>query len=225
MIQIPKLSYTYDFPHPSSATEDGIVAYGGDLSPSRLMRAYREGIFPWYLQNDPILWWSPNPRLILSLEDFKLRKSLQKRRKHFEVKIDTNFEAVVNACAKTPRSGQKESWILPDIHEAYTTLHHLGHAHSVEAYQDGVLVGGLYGVSVGAVFCGESMFSHVNDASKVAFALLVEKLKEWGYEMIDAQVPTEHLKSLGAIEVHRDFFLTKLELYRDKDISNEAWII
>ncbi len=223
MISIKKLSYTLEFPHPNEATEDGIVAYGGDLSPSRILKAYREGIFPWYLENDPILWWSPNPRLILHVDDFILRKSLKKRRKHFEIKIDTAFEAVVSGCAKTPRKGQNESWILPDIHEAYTTLHHLGNAHSIEAYYKGELVGGLYGVAVGAMFCGESMFSTVNDSSKVAFAFLVEKLKEWGFEMIDAQVPTEHLKSLGAQEVHREYFLERLYALRDKDVSANAW--
>ncbi len=223
MMSIKKLSYTLEFPHPNEATEDGIVAYGGDLSPSRILKAYREGIFPWYLENDPILWWSPNPRLVLHVDDFILRKSLKKRRKHFEIKIDTAFEAVVSGCAKTPRKGQSESWILPDIHEAYTTLHHLGNAHSIEAYQEGELVGGLYGIAVGAMFCGESMFSTVNDSSKVAFAFLVEKLKEWGFEMIDAQVPTEHLKSLGAQEVHREYFLERLYALRDKDVSANAW--
>ena len=222
---IPKLSITLDFPHPREANEDGIVAYGGDLSPSRLLKAYREGIFPWYAKGDPILWWSPNPRLVLYLEDFKLRKSLQKRRKHFEIKIDTHFEAVIESCAKTPRKEQLGSWILPEIQEAYNTLNYMGYAHSIEAYQEGKLVGGLYGVANGAMFCGESMFSHVNDASKVALAFLVEQLKRWGFELIDAQVPTEHLKSLGAREVHRDTYLAELYRLRDKEVDERAWKI
>jgi len=207
-----RIRYELSFPHPNQADENGIVAFGGDLSPSRLMLAYRSGIFPWYSAGDPILWWSPDPRLILNLEDFKLRKSLRKRLKQFEIRFDTAFGEVIRACAATPRPGQKGSWILPEIVEAYEELHAMGYAHSVEAWQDGKLVGGLYGVAVGGMFCGESMFAHVNDASKAAFAALVEHLKSRGFEMIDAQVPTEHLKSLGAIEVDREYFLDRLSL-------------
>ena len=199
------------FPHPSQANEDGILAYGGDLIPSRLMLAYRSGIFPWYSQGDPILWWSPNPRLILNLDDFKFRKSLKKRMKHFEVRFDTAFSEVIRRCASKPRPGQVGSWIIPEVIEAYEVLHGMGAAHSVEVYQDEVLVGGLYGVVVGGVFCGESMFADVNDASKVGFATLVMHLKLWGFDFIDAQVPTQHLKSLGAIEVDRDYFLSRLK--------------
>ena len=220
---IAKLDYSHNFPHPNSADEDGIVAFGGDLNPTRLYKAYREGIFPWFTVGDPILWWSPDPRLILNLDDFKLRKSLKKRMKHFEVRFDTAFEEVLQNCAKAERPGQLGTWLQPDLIEAMTSLHALQQAHSVEAYYEGELVGGLYGVSVGAVFCGESMFALKNDASKVAFAVLIEKLKEWGYAFVDAQVPTEHLKSLGAIEVYRDFFLDKLMANRDKSVSEEAW--
>lgn len=198
------------FPHPSRADEDGILAFGGDLSPERLLLAYRSGIFPWYSQHDPILWWSPDPRLIMNLDDFKLRKSLKKRMKYFDVTFDNNFAEVIRRCSSKFRPGQRGSWIVPDVIEAYTKLHELGHAHSVEVYQEGILVGGLYGVVVGGVFCGESMFADVNDASKVGFATLVSHLKVWGYDFIDAQVPTEHLKSLGAIEVDRDYFLSRL---------------
>jgi len=193
---IPRLPHHLAFPDPRCASEEGIVAYGGDLSPSRLMFAYRMGIFPWYGPGDPILWWSPNPRLILELDEFRLRRSLRKKLKDFEICFDTAFSQVIRECASVPRRGQKGSWIVPEMIEAYETLHALGHAHSVEAYREGLLVGGLYGVCVGGVFCGESMFAHVSDASKAAFAALVDKLKEWGFAFIDCQVPTEHLKSL-----------------------------
>jgi leucyl/phenylalanyl-tRNA--protein transferase len=220
---IPKLNYYLAFPDPRTASPEGIVAYGGDLSPSRLMMAYRHGIFPWYSAGDPILWWSPNPRLILELNDFKLHRSLRKKIPHFTIRFDTAFSEVIRACSNTPRRQQKGSWIVPEMVEAYEALHALGYAHSVEAYLDGVLVGGLYGISVGKVFCGESMFAAVTDASKVAFAVLIEKLQEWGYSFIDCQVPTTHLKSLGAIELPRDIFLQKLQSYSDEEVSVRAW--
>lgn len=207
---IPKLTYHLSFPNPLDASEEGVVAYGGDLSPSRLMLAYRSGIFPWYSAKDPILWWSPDPRLILELDDFKLARSLRKKIPHFEVRFDTAFSQVIRECSTAPRQGQNGSWIVPEMIEAYEELHALGYAHSVEAYQEGILVGGLYGVSVGGVFCGESMFAKVSDASKVAFAVLVNRLWEWGYDFIDCQVPTNHLKSLGAKEVSRKEFLFRL---------------
>jgi len=207
---IPQIRYELVFPDPESADENGIVAFGGDLGPSRLMLAYRSGIFPWYSEGDPILWWSPDPRLVLHLDDFILRRSLNKRLKHFEIRFDTAFEEVMRRCAKTPRPGQTGSWILPEMIEAYSVLHGMGYAHSVEAWQEGRLVGGLYGVAVGGMFCGESMFSEVSDASKAAFAALVEHLKAKGFSLIDAQVPTAHLKSLGAVEVPRRRYLEML---------------
>jgi len=207
---IPKLTYHLSFPNPLEASEEGIVAYGGDLSPSRLMLAYRLGIFPWYSAKDPILWWSPDPRLILELDDFKLTRSLRKKIPQFEIRFDTAFSHVIRECSTAPRPGQSGSWIVPEMVEAYEELHALGYAHSVEAYQNGVLVGGLYGVSVGGVFCGESMYAKVSDASKVALAVLVKYLREWGYDFIDCQVPTPHLKSLGAKEVSRKIFLQRL---------------
>lgn len=207
---IPKLTHQLSFPNPLNASEEGIVAYGGDLSPSRLMLAYRSGIFPWYSVNDPILWWSPDPRLILELDDFKLRCSLRKKIPQFEIRFDTAFSQVIHECSSVPRHGQNGTWIVPAMVEAYETLHALGYAHSVEAYQNGILVGGLYGVSVGGIFCGESMFAKVSDASKVALAVLVKYLREWGYDFIDCQVPTNHLKSLGAKEVSRKDFLQRL---------------
>jgi leucyl/phenylalanyl-tRNA--protein transferase len=220
---IPKLTYHLSFPDPSTATPEGIVAYGGDLSPSRLMMAYRNGIFPWYNAGDPILWWSPNPRLILNLCDFKLHRSLRKKIPQFEICFDTAFTQVVRECSKIPRRQQMGSWIVPEMIEAYEVLHSMGYAHSVEAYQDGELVGGLYGVSVGKVFCGESMFAIVSDASKVAFAILVEKLQKWGYVFVDCQVPTAHLKSLGAVEISRNVFLKQLSTYLNESVSQSAW--
>lgn len=220
---IPKLSYHLFFPSPLSASPEGIVAYGGDLSPSRIMMAYRNGIFPWYSAGDPILWWSPDPRLILELDDFKLHKSLRKKIPRFEIRFDTAFSEVIRECANIQRGEQRGSWIVPEMIEAYEVLHALGYAHSVEAYQDGLLVGGLYGVSVGKVFCGESMFARVSDGSKVAFSVLVDHLKKWGYSFIDCQVPTVHLKSLGAVEVSREIFLEKLANYSNENVSAGAW--
>lgn len=208
---IPRLTYQLSFPNPLLHTsEEGIVAYGGDLSPSRLMLAYRMGIFPWYSINDPILWWSPDPRLILELGDFKLSRSLRKKISQFEIRFDSAFSEVIRECATAPRRGQNGSWIVPEMIEAYENLHALGYAHSVEAYHNGALVGGLYGVSLGKVFCGESMFAKVSDASKVALAILVEYLKRREFDFIDCQVPTAHLKSLGAKEISRSVFLERL---------------
>lgn len=220
---IPKLTYNLSFPDPRSASPEGIVAYGGDLNASRIMMAYRMGIFPWYGMNDPILWWSPDPRLILELDEFKLHKSLRKKIPHFEIRFDTAFARVIHACGEMNRPGQKGSWIVPEMIEAYEVLHGMGYAHSVEAYQEGILVGGLYGVSVGRVFCGESMFAKVSDASKVALAVLIERLREWGYDFIDCQVPTDHLKSLGAKEVSRDEFLGRLGISLDESLSDTVW--
>ena len=211
-MHIPQLNkYSLQFPNPRDANEDGIVAWGGDLNPSRLIRAYQNGIFPWYSHNDPIIWWSTNPRLIMELNDFKRSKSLKKSMKKFEYKFDTNFKEVMKNCSTVPREGQDGTWISKDIIEAYSVLYDMGYAHSVESYFEGKLVGGLYGVVVGGVFCGESMFAKKSDASKAAYAVLVEHLKKWGYDFIDCQVPTPHLKSLGAKEVHREYFLMRLE--------------
>lgn len=210
-MNIPQLNkYKLSFPHPNEANQDGILAWGGDLNHSRLIRAYQNGIFPWYSKGDPIIWWSPNPRLIMELDDFKLSRSLTKSMKKFEYKFDSNFVEVMKNCASTPREGQNGTWIQADIIESYEVLYGMGIAHSIESYQDGRLVGGLYGVVVGKVFCGESMFAHVSDASKSAYAVLIKHLTHWGYDFIDCQVPTSHLKSLGAKEVSREYFLERL---------------
>jgi leucyl/phenylalanyl-tRNA---protein transferase len=220
---IPQLNkYQLNFPHPSYATEDGILAWGGDLNPSRLIRAYQNGIFPWYAKDEPILWWSPDPRLIMELNDFKLSRSLKKSMKKFEYRFDTNFVEVMKKCASTPRRDQEGTWIQEETIEAYKVLHGMGIAHSIESYHNGVLVGGLYGLSIGKVFCGESMFSNMSDASKAAYATLIKHLKIWGYDFIDCQVPTEHLKSLGAKEVTRDYFLKRLHKV-NMDIIEHRW--
>ncbi|WP_297430924.1 leucyl/phenylalanyl-tRNA--protein transferase [Sulfurimonas sp.] len=208
---IPQLNkYSLSFPNPRDANEEGIVAWGGDLNPSRLIRAYQNGIFPWYSNQDPILWWSTNPRLIMELDDFKLSKSLKKSLKKFTYKFDTNFEKVMRCCATTKRAGQEGSWINEELMESFNVLHGMGIAHSVESYQNGELVGGLYGLTIGKVFCGESMFTYKSDASKAAYYMLVKHLKKWGYDFIDCQVPTTHLKSLGAKEISRNEFLKRL---------------
>ncbi len=208
---IPQLNkFELTFPHPNDANEDGIVAWGGDLNHSRLIRAYQNGIFPWYSKDDPIIWWSPNPRLIMELNDFKLSRSLKKNLNKFTYKFDTNFLEVIHRCGSKERKNQDGTWIQKEIIEAYEVLHGIGIVHSIESYQNDKLVGGLYGVVIGKVFCGESMFADVADASKAAYAVLVKHLKKWGYEFIDCQVPTEHLKSLGATEVSREYFLQRL---------------
>ncbi len=224
-MNIPQLNkYDLNFPDPNNANRDGILAWGGDLNPSRLIRAYQNGIFPWYSSGDPIIWWSPNPRLIMELDDFKLSKSLKKSMKKFDYKFDKNFEEVMQKCKSTPRNGQDATWISDEIIEAYFTLHGMGIAHSIESYQNGELVGGLYGVVIGKVFCGESMFSIVNDASKSAYAILIKHLQEWGYDFIDCQVPTDHLKSLGAKEVNREYFINRLKKVNIENINNN-WIV
>ena len=222
---IPQVNkFNLDFPDPSSANEDGIVAWGGDLNPTRLLKAYQSGIFPWYAKDEAILWWSPNPRLIMELDDFKLSRSLKKSMKKFTFKFDTDFVKVMKKCAGTERSGQDGTWINDDTIESFEVLYGMGIAHSVETYLNDKLVGGLYGLVVGKVFCGESMFAEESDASKSAYAILIAHLKEWGYEFIDCQVPTNHLKSLGAKEVHREYFLERLANVRHDYIDN-LWYI
>ncbi len=210
---IPPLSQSYSFPNPRLASDEGLLAYGGDLSSCRLLTAYRKGIFPWYSEGDPILWWSPNPRLLLYPTKFKMRKSFRRvlRSGKFSVSFDKRFEEVIGHCSSIYREGQAGSWIVSEIVEAYTRLHKEGFAHSVEVYQDGILVGGLYGLSMGKAFFGESMFSLCADASKVAFKALSDVLASRGYDFIDCQMQTEHLVGLGAEVVSRDIFLDALE--------------
>jgi leucyl/phenylalanyl-tRNA--protein transferase len=208
------------FPHPSLADEDGLLAIGGDLSPDRLILAYANGIFPWYSEGQPILWWSPNPRLVLFPEKFKVSKSLQQsiRNKKYTVAFDQNFEAVILKCAASARPEQDGTWISEEMIEAYVKLHELGFAHSVETIMDGKLVGGLYGVSLGRIFYGESMFFTERDASKVALFYLVEKLESWDFLAVDAQQDTEHMRSLGAETIPSEEFLKLL----DKSLAYET---
>lgn len=205
----------FTFPNPKEATNHGLLAWGGDLSVGRLLEAYENGIFPWYSKDDPILWWSPNPRLLLFPDELRVTKSLKKSRKKFEIRFNTNFKEVISTC-KDLRS---DTWISEEMKEAYISLHVEGFAKSVECYQDDKLVGGLYGVQIGSVFCGESMFSKVSDASKVALWELCEVMKQKGGDFIDCQMPTEHLLSLGARVVAREDFLEMLRICRDKKVK------
>jgi leucyl/phenylalanyl-tRNA--protein transferase len=222
---ITELGADYIFPNPRHASDEGLLAFGGDLSTTRILKAYRKGIFPWYNADDPILWWSPNPRALLFARNFKVSKSFAKTIKSglFEVKFDHDFSSVIKACATTPREGQHGTWILPEIQEAYKELHEMGYAHSVESYIDGKLVGGLYGISMGKAFFGESMFSWHSDASKIALRALSEVLEKNGYDFVDCQLPTDHLMSLGATEVNRDDFLDLLKVTLQKPSIIGSW--
>lgn len=202
------------FPDPqyALAEPDGLLAVGGDLSPARLLNAYRQGIFPWYSDGQPILWWSPNPRAVLYPDELKISRSLRKtlRKRPFRVTLDSAFDAVIEACSE-PRPDQEGTWITEEMKQAYAHLHRIGFAHSVECWEKDQLVGGLYGISLGRVFFGESMFARRSDASKVAFVHLVEQLKAWGFGLIDCQVHTGHLASLGAVDIPRERFLDELD--------------
>jgi leucyl/phenylalanyl-tRNA--protein transferase len=202
----------FPFPPPSSADPRGILCTGGNLSPGLLLSAYEQGIFPWYNEDEPILWWSPDPRFVLFPEELHVSQTMRKllRREDFELCLDRDFPSVIRACASSPRPGQDGTWIGPEMIEAYIELHRLGYAHSAEARRGGELVGGLYGVSIGSVFFGESMFSRADDASKAAFIPLVWRLCEEGFTLIDSQVYTDHLAGLGAREIPRIEYLRLL---------------
>lgn len=208
-----RLGEALRFPPPEEADPSGLLAVGGDLSPDRLLLAYSNGIFPWPLVERPLLWFSPDPRMVLRPAELVVSRSLRKtlRRGGFEVRLDTAFHRVVHRCAKVPRRGEAGTWITSDIANAYAGLHELGFAHSAEAWQDGELVGGLYGVSLGLSFFGESMFADRPDASKVAFVVLVRQLHAWGFDLIDCQVHTDHLARFGAREWTRRRFLAALQ--------------
>jgi leucyl/phenylalanyl-tRNA--protein transferase len=197
------------FPPVSNANRDGILAIGGDLSPERLQLAYKSGVFPWFEQGEPITWWSPNPRMVLFLEELYISKSMRNtlNRNIFSVTFNQNFRDVISNCQQVKRDGQTGTWITNDMIEAYCTLHALGVAKSVEVWQNDELVGGLYGIDLGHVFCGESMFSLVSNASKVAFITLVNQLKKDNYSLLDCQVYNEHLESLGCKEIERELFM------------------
>ena len=201
------------FPDPSLAHESGLLAVGGDLSVERLLLAYENGIFPWYSEEDPILWFSPDPRLVLFPEELKISKSLARKRRSgkFVPRLDTAFGEVIRRCATTKRDNQAGTWITEEMIGAYEKLHELGRAHSVETYQGEQLVGGLYGVALGKTFFGESMFHHASEASKVCLAKLAEVAGRNGFAFIDCQVHTPHLESMGALEIERARFLDLLE--------------
>ena len=201
------------FPDPQDAETNGLLAVGGDLSVDRLLLAYKNGIFPWFSEGDPIMWFSPDPRLVLFLDDLYVSSKLKKiiRSNIFEVKFDTLFQEVITRCRETDRRGQDGTWITDDMVKAYVKLHEEGYAHSVETFSDGNLVGGLYGVSLGGAFFGESMFSDVSNASKVALHFLVERLRSWDFDFVDSQVPNDHMKGLGGRELERGEFLSMLE--------------
>ena len=200
------------FPAPEIADENGLLGVGGNLNPDTLLHAYSNGIFPWFGEGEPILWWSPDPRLMLFCEDLRVSKSMRKilKDQKFRISFDTAFEQVIRNCSAQIRPGQEGTWITKEMMDAYTRLHLSGFAHSAEAWLGNDLVGGLYGVSLGNAFFGESMFSKKSNASKAAFITLVETLREKGFNWIDCQVPTEHLISLGAKEIPRGEFLELL---------------
>ena len=207
------LSDTIEFPPPHLASEDGLLAVGGDLSQKRLLLAYRMGIFPWFSNNEPILWWSPDPRLVLYPNEIRISKTLKRiiKKDMFSVTMDLAFNEVINQCAQVRLQKNQGTWIVKEMIDAYCNLHESGFAHSVEVWLHGDLVGGLYGVSLGMCFFGESMFTLVNNASNVGLVKLVEHLKKLSFDLIDCQVTTEHLIRFGAREISRTIFLNQLE--------------
>ena len=210
---LPWLGPNDSFPPCSTALRqpNGLLAAGGDLSPARLIMAYSHGVFPWFNDGEPILWWSPSPRMVLFPSELKISRSLKKtlRNRVYEVRLNSAFTSVMQACAQV-RKGQNGTWISPSLITAYTRLHHMGIAHSAETWVDGTLVGGLYGIALGRMFYGESMFSTQTDASKIAFVHLVRQLQRWGFGLIDCQMKTAHLSSFGAREIPRADFLRRV---------------
>jgi leucyl/phenylalanyl-tRNA--protein transferase len=212
---IPWIENADSFPPLEHALREpnGLLCAGGDLSPQRILQAYRHGIFPWFSAGEPILWWSPDPRMVLLPGEFKISRSLRKtlRRGNYQIRLDNNFDAVIQACARTPRHGQNGTWISREMRQAYATLFELGYAHTVETWIDGQLAGGLYGLAIGQMFYGESMFSLQTDASKIALAHLTRFLGQHHFGLIDCQMNTPHLASLGAREIPRDAFIAGLQ--------------
>ena len=210
------------FPDPMTALEepDGLLAVGGNLAANTLIEAYSRGIFPWYQDGDPLLWWSPSQRCVLHPSQLHVSRSLKKiiRRGDFSITSDTVFDQVLSGCIKTRIKQSGGTWITPAMRKAYNTLHNLGIAHSVEVWQDNQLQGGLYGVAIGGVFCGESMFSYSANSSKLAFVALCDRLKDADFGLIDCQMETAHLNSLGAISIARESFLERLKLHVDRTI-------
>lgn len=220
-----RLPDTHVFPPPDHAEPTGLLAVGGDLHPRRLLLAYAHGIFPWYSEGEPVLWFSPDPRFVLEPPALRVGRSLRKRvrRGDFEVRLDTSFGAVIRSCREAGRPGQSGTWITDEMERAYCELHHMGFAHSAEAWLDGQLVGGLYGVAIGRTFAGESMFAHRSDASKVAFVWLVRQLAAWGYDLIDCQIETDHLARFGARGIPRESFLDRLDDGLHQPLAPGPW--
>ncbi|WP_019556601.1 leucyl/phenylalanyl-tRNA--protein transferase [Thiomicrorhabdus arctica] len=208
---------------------DGLLAVGGALTPEWLLQAYSNGIFPWFNPGEPILWWTPNPRSVLFIDSLKIKRSLRKTIQKLEwdesltVTLDQNFTGVMQACATVSREGQDGTWISPEMLSAYQSLHQSGHAHSVEVWQKGQLVGGLYGIAIGKMFFGESMFSKVSDSSKIALVALAMQLKAWGFELIDTQVETPHLNSLGASTLSRVAFEKVIQQQINQPFKPQKW--
>jgi leucyl/phenylalanyl-tRNA--protein transferase len=219
------LSDNIGFPPPHLATKDGLLAIGGDLSKERLILAYRMGIFPWFSDGDPILWWSPDPRLVLYPSEIKISRTLQKiiKKNVFSVTMDTAFDEVINQCAQIRLQQNQGTWIVKDMIDAYCKLHRAGFAHSMEIWQQKELAGGIYGVSLGKCFFGESMFSRVSNASNVALVKLAKYLSELSFDLIDCQVPTEHLIRFGAREIPRKLFLNQLEISLNAPTQKGKW--
>ena len=224
---IPWLSERILFPPLESALADppGLLAVGGDLSPERIIAAYRLGIFPWYSQGDPILWWSPDPRMVLRPSELKISRSLSRilRNADYEVRLDSAFADVIRACATSPRNGQRGTWISEEMQQAYICLHQLGHAHSVETWIDDQLSGGLYGIAIGQAFFGESMFSRVRDASKISLAHLCAHLRAHNFGIIDCQMETPHLTSLGARLIPRHDFVAEVTTLVKESSAPKLW--
>ncbi|MDQ3337636.1 MAG: leucyl/phenylalanyl-tRNA--protein transferase [Myxococcota bacterium] len=212
---------------PVHLAEDGLLALGGDLRPERLLLGYTQGIFPWYAENLPILWHSPDPRMVMRTNELVVQKSLRKaiKKRPYELKMDTAFGRVLEGCASVPRPGQAGTWLIPEMVDAYTKLHELGFAHSIEAWVGDELVGGLYGVSLGAAFFGESMFARAPDASKIAYVACVRQLDAWGVRLVDCQVHTDHLERFGAHEVSRMEYLDLLHGALDEPTKRGKWSI
>ena len=204
-----RLGDDYVFPSPRSANEYGVVAHGGDLHPNRIIEAYKKGIFPWFESDDNLIWWSPDPRMILYPEKIKISKSLNSfiKKSTFKITFNKDFEEVIESCSNIKRLGQKGTWITKGLKESFVKLHETGLAISVEVWKNSQIVGGLYGLDLGDVFCGESMFSKSTNSSKVALVYLAKELKKNNYRFIDCQIPTAHLKSMGGEEISRDQFL------------------
>jgi len=227
MSLIPWLDETLDFPNIHSALDDpnGLLAAGGDLSPERLLKAYQQGIFPWFDDEQPILWWSPDPRAVLFPNNIHVSKSLAKliRKGGFRISFDEAFDEVVRACA-APRRYSEGTWITDDMLGAYNTIHNMGYAHSLEVWQGDALVGGLYGISLGKLFFGESMFSRTDNASKIAFVALAKQLEQWQFPLIDCQIPNPHLSSLGVSEISRREFKNYLKEFTEREHPTGHWI-